>query len=74
MLRSKPDLRLAYFSRGMNYVRSRSAEALKALHRSADKSERQRILNVLQELACIRQGLERDPAGLWQFRAFKSEI
>lgn len=74
MLRSKPDPKLAYFSRGMNYFRSCSAEALKALHRSADESEQRRILNELLGMACVREGLERDPAGIWRFRVFKAEI
>lgn len=72
MLCSTHDPRLCYFSRGMNYVRSRSVEALRTLQRSTDESERRRILNDLQELARVRGNLEHDPAGNWRFEAFKS--
>jgi hypothetical protein len=74
MLCPTPDPRLAYFSRGRNYVRSHSAELLEALNQSIDIRERLRVHQDLEELARVRQSLMRDPAGEWRSRPFKSEV
>ena len=69
MLCQKHDKRLDYFSRGTNYIRSYSAELCIA-QRSADESERSRIVEKLKELEHVREGLERDPAGVWRTMSF----